>query len=398
MAMRRHPLYTFFITIALVIGVIVLFLIAMYSVTQDRWLAIDDFVEYWAAGRLNLSGGNPYNPDELLPLQHQAGRFFEVPVMMWNPPWMLAIAMPFGAMNYVIGRSIWLLFSIAFTLISSDVTWCLFNGSKQSRWLSWLIGFSFLPTLDCLRTGQTGIFLFIGVVGFLYFQRRRMDWLAGASLALLAIKPHVLYLLAIAVFFWCIQQRRWFVLTGSVFVLAIATIASVIINPLVIHQYLHAISNYPPNDWATPTLGNILRLLIQPEYFWIQFIPMVIGFVWLSYYWLKHRITWNWLTTMPLIILVSILTSAYGWTSDQTVALVAIIAVITRIYFYGFNWAACFVIIGYLIIDGIDLAMRVNQFWLWWLAPSILIWYLISNHFVPLIPMITIEDTGKTRT
>ena len=36
----------------------------------------DDFVEYWAAGRLNVRGENPYDGALLLPLEREAGRVF----------------------------------------------------------------------------------------------------------------------------------------------------------------------------------------------------------------------------------------------------------------------------------------------------------------------------------
>src|SRR5713226_8770855 len=57
----------------------------------------DDFVEYWAAGRLNAHGQNPYEGEYLLPLEREAGRQTfpvdssgrEAAVMMWNPPWTL---------------------------------------------------------------------------------------------------------------------------------------------------------------------------------------------------------------------------------------------------------------------------------------------------------------------
>ena len=59
----------------------------------------DDYVEYWAAGRLNLQGENPYSPELLLPLERGAGRDTDEAIMMWNPPWTLALAMPFGLMD-----------------------------------------------------------------------------------------------------------------------------------------------------------------------------------------------------------------------------------------------------------------------------------------------------------
>ena len=55
-----------------------------------------DFDEYWAAGRLNAAGGNPYDPAAMLQEQRQAGWQQSRPVMMYNPPWTLALAMPLG--------------------------------------------------------------------------------------------------------------------------------------------------------------------------------------------------------------------------------------------------------------------------------------------------------------
>src|SRR5690606_16719256 len=41
-----------------------------------------DFVEYWAAGRLNADGGDPYDPEQLGPLQRAASpRHAQKPIM-----------------------------------------------------------------------------------------------------------------------------------------------------------------------------------------------------------------------------------------------------------------------------------------------------------------------------
>src|SRR5258707_11971058 len=61
------------------------------------FLPPDDFLQYWAAGRLNATGGNPYHADELLPLQQAAGRpAARSAGMMWEPPWGPTLALPFG--------------------------------------------------------------------------------------------------------------------------------------------------------------------------------------------------------------------------------------------------------------------------------------------------------------
>lgn len=393
MSIRKHPIYSYLIATALVVGLVILFLLAKYSVTQEKWLAIDDYVEYWAAGKLNITGGNPYNPAELLPLQYQAGRHTGVPVIMYNPPWMLAIAMPFGTLDYALGRIIWLLLSISITIACSDLIWIMYGGPIYKRWLGWLIGFSFVPVLDCLRVGQTGIFMLLGVVGFLYFQHQRGDWLAGACLALLAIKPHIFFLFGIAILFWCIQYRRWIILSSAISVLAFATLLAWAVNPSVFQQYLYTTTHYPLDEWATATLASVFRIFLAADIFWLQFVLPVIGIIWLSIYWLKHRSNWNWLSQAPLILLISVCTSAYGWTFDQPALLVAILAIFTRIFSTSLDRSAWFVIVSFLLIDGVDLAMRVPQIWLWWLAPSLLIWYLVANRFIAR-PLTAIRSTS----
>src|SRR6266849_560672 len=76
----------------------------------------DDFVEYWAAGRLNAHGENPYDGANLLPLEREAGRDTDVPVMMWNPPWTLTFVMPIGLLESRLGQLIWLLLHLGVIL------------------------------------------------------------------------------------------------------------------------------------------------------------------------------------------------------------------------------------------------------------------------------------------
>jgi hypothetical protein len=61
---------------------------------------VDDFVEYWAAGCLNVLGGDPYSGEQLFELQREVGWAKDVPLMMWNPPPALTIVMPFGLLPY----------------------------------------------------------------------------------------------------------------------------------------------------------------------------------------------------------------------------------------------------------------------------------------------------------
>ncbi len=58
----------------LVIATIILLALLPGVLTRPRILAYDDSIVYWATGRLNAQGQNPYDPERLLNLERTAGR------------------------------------------------------------------------------------------------------------------------------------------------------------------------------------------------------------------------------------------------------------------------------------------------------------------------------------
>ena len=80
-------------------------------------MPVDDFVQYWSAGRLQLQGRNPYSPELLLQVQRAAGRTGDRPLMMWNPPWTLFFVMPFAAVSHPVARLLWLLLALSQRLV-----------------------------------------------------------------------------------------------------------------------------------------------------------------------------------------------------------------------------------------------------------------------------------------
>ena len=379
-SLREKPFYKPLIISSVFVCLVLILWLGTTIVTSPKWLQIDDYVEYWAAGNLNLKGGNPYDPQQLLPLQHAAGRFFGVPVMMWNPPWMLLLAMPFSVFTYPLSRVLWILFFIIIILLSVNLTWQQYGGKPQYRWVGWLVGFTFLPVLEAFRTGQTGPLLLLGMAGFLYFYNKKRLWLAGGCLSLLLVKPHILYLVLIAVVLWSLYEKELRIILGAGITLAFATLVTWVVNPDVIQQYLFAAVNYPPEDWATPTIGGITRLLIGTQHFWLQFIPTLVGLLWISIYWYHRRLAWSWLEQAPLIILVSILTAAYGWTSDHSASLIPILQIFILLLLVQDKKRSWYlVLISYLVIEILLFVPFGNQIWNFWLAPSLLLWYLVSR-------------------
>ena len=367
------------------LGLIVALAILAYQLSglvANPGILADDYVEYWAAGRLNLSGGNPYAADQLLPLERAAGRKTEV-LLMWNPPWTLALAMPLALFSYPISRLIWFILSIAMILMATNWAWTLLGGSNQKRWLASVIAFTFFPTILVLRIGQIGPVLLLGIVGFLHFEHKKRYWLAGAFAALLAIKPHLLSLVCIYILAWSIGRRRWGIFGGGGIVMLSATLAAMMFNSHVITQYLSATMADSPLVWMTPTFGSLLRRLFGFERKWLVFIPMVAGIFWLGLYGLRHRADWLWVDRIPLLLLVSVVTAPFGWSFDQVVLIPVLLQVMIQLFAASRRRIVYGAIIPYLAINiaAFAIHVRYTDFWLIWLAPAILIWYLLAQRW-----------------
>jgi hypothetical protein len=341
-----------------------------------------DFAMYWATARLNAVGANPYDRDNLLLLERAGRSDLDKPVIMYSPPWMITLLLPFGILNYGIARLLWLLLNFAIVALCAKWIWRLYGVPSRFHWIALVLSFTFLPTLWMLSTGQTGSLVLLGIVGFLSFERRGQDISAGAMLAITAIKPHLVYLLWLAVLLEVLSRRRWGLVLGGVLVIIFASIPPLATNPSVFQQYQEALRNQPPLDWITPTLGTLLRFIFGADRKWLQFVPSFLAILWFFFYWFKKRDHWNWLQQTPLLVLTSLLTTFYGaWSHDYVIGLLPILQ--AAAWTLDSHRSATRIIASglYLLMGTLLLSLEWNyyhqEFWLIWLSPSLLVSYLI---------------------
>lgn len=293
----------------------------------------DDFIEYWAAAKLTLDGRNPYDPEQLLPLQQEAGRDTDEAVMMWNPPWTLAVVLPLGALEPRFAQLLWLALNFAVMGFCGDRLWLLLGGAKERRWIGWAASIAFLPTLFALQSGQIPPLVLLGGVLFLECRRRGWPLLAGAATLMLAIKPHLAYLVWLAILCEAIARRQFAVILGGLSAGIVAVLIPLAFDPQLLHQYADAMGNRPPAQWKSPTLGTLLREAFGPELFRLQFVPVILGLGWFAWHWQKHRTTWDWTEQLPLLLLVSFVSAPYGaWPFDMVLLLPAIVRLVAM------NW------------------------------------------------------------
>jgi hypothetical protein len=351
------------------------------SLSQTGFLSKDDFVEYWAAGRLNLSGSNPYDAGQLFNLQREVWPGRPEPLMMWNPPWTLALVMPFGMLDYDFSRILWLVAGLILVMVCSDWIWRVYGGDSSKRWVGVLLGLSFIPTVLVLRYGQISVFLLVGLTGFLYGIHSKKYFRAGIACSLIAIKPHVLVLFWLALAAWILQKRQYKLAIGFIFSLALGSAAAWISNENVFGEYLQSAGNQPPTVWITPTLGALLRLSFGAEKIWLQFLPPAIGAIGFGWYWLKNYQHWSWTVLMPVIILASIISSPFSWSVDQVVLILTILPVTASVIKSHHPRSILFLLMAFGLLQFFALAiniMELNAVWYLWVPMSVSILWLLT--------------------
>jgi len=378
---RNTWLYKMLLWIILVSSLLFGGSLAMKALVAPNILQMDDYVEYWAAGRLNATNGNPYDPDQLAPLQFSVGRIDGVPVMMWNPPWTLALVMPLSLLDYPLSRLLWFLFNLGILLLCADWIWAIYVRRPEKRWVAWLIALTFAPVLHVLKVGQISLILLLGVVGSLRYMQSERWFAAGAVAALIAIKPHLLYLFGIILLAWSLDRRCWSMLLGFAAALSIATVVAWAVNLSLLHQYLYAVFNYPPAQWATPTLGGALRMCLGIDRFGFQFLPTAFGLVWGALYWWRYCRHWDWVAQLPLLVLVSTVTAAYGWTYDYPILLPVVISGLVLLVQGERHKGKLILLLLYVVVNLVVAFSSRNQSWYWWLSSWILIWYWTTMRF-----------------
>jgi hypothetical protein len=285
----------------------------------------NDFVEYWSAARILLAKGNPYSPDAILSAELTTGFPGKQPLLMWNPPWTLPFILPFGALSYGKASAAWLLLNLAIVFACADSLWREYGGVPRQRWLAWLMAASFFPLLTSLGLGQIGSLMLLGITLFLRYQSSR-PLLAGAATILIAIKPQLLYLFWILLLLECLRQRNWKLLVSSAGALLVASLVPVLFRPSIWRDYLELAGSGEVLRYPSPNLGTLLRALFGDRA-WLQFLPPLFGAAWAVFFWRFRHQDWNWSGQLPLLLLVSLVTTAYGWLFDQIVLLPAVIQV-----------------------------------------------------------------------
>ncbi len=286
----------FVVNLALV-GALVWFLVSHQQKIRAS-AAGRDSIAYWAAGNLLLHRQNPYAAQSVLARERSHSAYWA---------WIA-----------------WLAILLISLVIAMRISWRMYGDGPRPSNVFLLTGYLFAPVAACLVAAQLGIVLLLGIVLFLLFEEER-PFLAGTTVLIPFAKPHIFGLLWPILALWMFTRKKWSLLGGMAAAFLIANSIALAFDPSIFQHYREMLQQQAIQYEFIPALSGMLRLLFFRRFFWMQFLPAVLGLLWSFWYFRKNQRTWDWRQHGPALLVVSILTTPYSWITDEVVLLPAIL-------------------------------------------------------------------------
>ncbi|MBN9521734.1 DUF2029 domain-containing protein [bacterium] len=360
-----------------VVGLLAVAVAADRVVNSPAFFNPRDFLEYWAAGAVVARGGNPYDPAELLTEQRRADPDRDAAVMMWNPPWSLAVYVPVGVLPVRWAAFIWVGLQLAAVVVACDLLWRVYRGPARLRWVPLFLGLTFAPVVWTVLYGQNTGLLLLGLAGFAHFCTAGKPIPAGMCAALTALKPHLLAVFGVLLVLDAITRRGAVALAAGGTTLFAALGLVLALNPDVMAQFVAAVRRPAPgavplSEWVLPVAAYWLRYFVAPDQFWVQFVPCAVTCAGLAAWRLWCGTRWNWPVALPAVVWASVLATPYGgWVFDLTILLVPVVAVAARLAAGGRHAALAALAAGLVGVTAVTLTWAGSLPWFFWVAPAV---------------------------
>ncbi|MBL0172266.1 MAG: DUF2029 domain-containing protein [Gemmatimonadaceae bacterium] len=397
-------------SVLLMIAVAVGVMISRTPLQYDDW-GTKDFIEYWAANQVALGGENPYDPARLLAVEQAAGRADDVPLMMWNPPWLLVLMRPVLQRSYGLAASTWMGVNVVMATLA-----CLLIASGYRRARLEAIDFVpaalgsllSMPALMAIERGQVGFLLLLVVATAFWSIRHKHDLLAGAALSVLTVKPHLFFLVAVfaAILIW--RERRWRIAIGAACGTGLLLLGTIATSPALVKLWWLSVISPPAGalpayTWKTPTLAHAVRDLLlrwtgNGSAWPLQVIPIVAVVLFAIWLWRRSRMqTLDEL--FPLALCLSVIAAPFGWTFDHAVLAVPQVIIFLRAFGevdrsmrrWALSAAILLCHLG-IVVQLVQTGTDYSGFW--WFPLAILAVWLMSSAWVPRSPSPAFRSTA----
>ncbi len=308
--------------IGLLIFLVLIGLIFLWNISSTTNLGEEDFIVYWSATHLLESGLNPYDPELMRSAQSAQlpMRLGDTP-MAWNPPPLFVFLLPLAWLPFSIAKFAWLLINIALIVAACLILARLYFPTADSGVVVvyLLFAFSLPQVVTGIFIGQVTFLVFFGLVACLMLIKKEQWFWAGAVLILTTIKPHLVILSVIYLLFYMAQRRKYLGWVG----LIVAGVACALVLFIFRSSWIQDLMGelkISPVHWLTPTIGGLL------SYFGMSDIAryLIVLLLPLPFILLRYQAAIKLELAVALLTLITVPTTFFGWSFDQTILLIPI--------------------------------------------------------------------------
>lgn len=286
-------------------------------------LSAGDFRPYWSSTYLLAHGQDFSDPTKMYAIEQTLTGWTESYVMYaWFAPTGDVILLPFILFSFPLATYYWLLTSLLVVFVSVLLIW---SHTKKRLWIPLVASFGFSMTLVSFINGQVNTVVVLGLALFLYFKELGRDEVAGASLVLTTVKPHLVILTLPLLLLDSLHRKQWRVLAGFAGGLLLCMLILFVSNPAWPVRFWDLVANGMSTFRETPTLSGLL--VVAGEYrlgkwIWVFALIPASAICW------QHGKDWDRRTLIDVSILIGIIASPIGWSYDQVMLLIPLIRVL----------------------------------------------------------------------
>ncbi len=249
---RRSPIGLFIVAVVLAIGLFVGLVLGNYHYTRQN-PGGTDFLVHWEGAQSFIEDGlSPYSDEVALRIQNmvyghpaQAG---EHELRVAYPLYSIILFLPFAFMhNFDLARAIWMAVLEAALVGMTFLSFNLVRWKPKPILLGAILIFSLFwyHALRPLILGNAVILVALAITAAMVAIRDGHDEVAGILLGFASIKPQVVALFVVFIFFWGISNRRMKAFWYFVGTVAILSGIAALLIPDWIMQNLREVLRYP---------------------------------------------------------------------------------------------------------------------------------------------------------
>ena len=369
----------------LIISTSLFVILSVWNIVSTTNFGEIDFMGYWSATYLFRNGQNPYSPELMETMQHiQLQSKLDVTIMAWNPPFLFVFLLPLAWLPFTTAKFVWLMINIIIILAASLMLAHIYLPANSStlKLIFLLFAISFPQVMSGIYMGQVIFLVFWGLVTCMALIKKEQWFWAGAVLIFTTIKPHMSILAVIYLLIYMAYQhqyRGW----GGLLVAGITCLFVLFAFRLNWIYDLIGESAIAPVNWATPTIGGLFSywgLSESVRYLIILLLP-------LPFLLARYPTQISMESSVALLTLITVPTTFFGWSYDQTVLLIPIAQIFSWIIRSRHQLLKSLTIIGItcaLVINYYQRLLTINEvFYVWiplfWCLVFLLTWYGFSS-------------------